>query len=436
MKIAILGYGLEGVTALDYFNQSENSITICDQNSELEKIAGINYQLGPDYLSNLNKFDLIVRSPGVNPAQIFDSNADIDKSKITSGTNIFFQMSPTKNIIGVTGTKGKGTTSTLIHKMLLEVGKNSYLAGNIGIPAMNLLASIKTDDFIVLEMSSFQLSDCNYSPHIAVCLMITQDHIDWHGQIENYLDSKRNIVKYQTKDDIVIYNSQNNKSQSLAETSLANKLPYLEAPGAIVQGQNIIIDDQVICAVSEIGLLGKHNLENICAAITCVWQVSKNKHAIARIIKTFTGLENRLEFVKIKNKVRYYNDSFASAPDAAIAGMKAIASPKVLIIGGFDRNLDLKSLVESIVDEGKNGSIRKLILIGASASRLAKELDAKKYTNYQVSNAKNMFEIVKLATDYADKEDVVLLSPGFASFDMFKNFEERGRAFKDAVNNL
>ncbi|HUY53401.1 MAG TPA: UDP-N-acetylmuramoyl-L-alanine--D-glutamate ligase, partial [Candidatus Dormibacteraeota bacterium] len=294
----------------------------------------------------------------------------------------------------------------------------------------------KTDDFIVLEMSSFQLSDCNYSPHIAVCLMITQDHIDWHGQIENYLDSKRNIVKYQTKDDIVIYNSQNNKSQSLAETSLANKLPYLEAPGAIVQGQNIIIDDQVICAVSEIGLLGKHNLENICAAITCVWQVSKNKHAIARIIKTFTGLENRLEFVKIKNKVRYYNDSFASAPDAAIAGMKAIASPKVLIIGGFDRNLDLKYLVESIVDEGKNGSIRKLILIGASASRLAKELDAKKYTNYQVSNAKNMFEIVKLATDYADKEDVVLLSPGFASFDMFKNFEERGRAFKDAVNNL
>ncbi|HUY53132.1 MAG TPA: Mur ligase family protein, partial [Candidatus Dormibacteraeota bacterium] len=189
MKIAILGYGLEGVTALDYFNQSENSITICDQNSELEKIAGINYQLGSEYLSNLNKFDLIVRSPGINPVQIFDSNADIDKSKITSGTNIFFQMSPTKNIIGVTGTKGKGTTSTLIHKMLLEVGKNSYLAGNIGIPAMNLLASIKTDDFIVLEMSSFQLSDCNYSPHIAVCLMITQDHIDWHGQIENYLDS-------------------------------------------------------------------------------------------------------------------------------------------------------------------------------------------------------------------------------------------------------
>jgi UDP-N-acetylmuramoylalanine--D-glutamate ligase len=213
-------------------------------------------------------------------------------------------------------------------------------------------------------------------------------------------------------------------------------VPYLESPGAIIQNKNIVIEDQVICAVNEVGLLGEHNLENICAAVTCVWQISKDKEAIARVIRTFTGLKNRLEFIRDKNGIRYYNDSFASAPDAAIAGMRAITSPKVLIIGGFDRNLDLKPLSESIVGEDKKGSISKLILIGASANRLAKDLEAQNYTNYQISNAKDMTEIVKLATDCSNDGDSVLLSPGFASFDMFKNFEERGRAFREAVKRL
>jgi UDP-N-acetylmuramoylalanine--D-glutamate ligase len=437
MKIAILGYGLEGMAALNYFNRSENTITICDQDQDLDKITGLDYQLGPDYLMNLNQFDLIIRSPGVNPALIHASNSDIYKSKITSGTNLFFQLSPTKNIIGVTGTKGKGTTSTLIHKMLLEVGKTSYLAGNIGIPALNLLTeNINSDDYIVLEMSSFQLSDCQYSPHIAVCLMITQDHLDWHGQIKHYLASKRNIVSHQSSDDIVVYLASNNQSKALAKTSLAKKIPYMEIPGAIIHGHNLVIEDQVICAVSEIGLLGNHNHENICAAVTCIWQISKDKKAIARVIKNFTGLKNRLELLREKNGIKYYNDSFASAPDAAIAGMKAITIPKVLIIGGFDRNLDLMTLVESIIAEDKKGLIRKLVLIGASADRLAKDLDDQHYTNYQILDAKNVDEITKIATHLAISGDAVILSPGFASFDMFKNFEERGKAFAQAVNKL
>ena len=437
MKIAILGYGLEGEATLNYFNKPDNTITICDQNQNLDKITGIDYRLGPDYLKNLDNFDLIIRTPGINPILIYDHNPGIDKSKISSGTNLFFQMSPTKNIIGVTGTKGKGTTSTLIHKMLLELGKKSHLAGNIGVPAMNLLSEhIGQDDYVVLEMSSFQLSDCNYSPHIAVCLMITQDHLDWHGQIQDYLAAKLNIVSHQSNNDIAIYFALNNQSKALASTSLGEKIPYLQKPGATIVNNNLVIEDQIICSVSEIALLGTHNQENICAAITCVWQISKDKAAIARVIKNFTGLKNRIEFVREKNGIKYYNDSFASAPDAAVAGMKAITNPKVLIIGGFDRNLDLKTLVSSIIAEDKIGLIRKLILIGASADRLAKELNERKYTNYQILNSKDIVKIVQVATGYAVSGDVVLLSPGFASFDMFKNFEERGSAFVQAVNSL
>ncbi|HEY5268360.1 MAG TPA: Mur ligase family protein, partial [Candidatus Saccharimonadales bacterium] len=252
MKIAILGYGLEGEATLNYFNKPDNTITICDQNQDLDKITGIDYQLGPDYLKSLNNFDLIIRTPGINPVLIYNNNPGIDKSKISSGTNLFFQLSPTKNIIGVTGTKGKGTTSTLIHKMLLEIGKKSHLAGNIGVPAMNLLSEhIEQDDYVVLEMSSFQLSDCNYSPHIAVCLMITQDHLDWHGRIEDYLTSKANIVSHQSKNDIAIYFALNNQSKALASSSLGEKIPYLQKPGAIIVNNNLVIEDQIICSVSE-----------------------------------------------------------------------------------------------------------------------------------------------------------------------------------------
>jgi UDP-N-acetylmuramoylalanine--D-glutamate ligase len=437
MKIAILGYGLEGVAALNYFNKPENTISICDQNLNLDKIDGIDYQLGVNYLKNLDRFDLIIRSPGINPLLIYGNNPEIDQSKITSGTNIFFEQSLTKNIIGISGTKGKGTTSSLIHNMLLEVGKKSFLAGNIGIPAISLLSNhLDSNDYVVLELSSFQLSDCNYSPHIAVCLMITQDHLDWHGRIEDYLESKRNMVSHQRENDVVVYLASNQRSKALAESSLAEKIPYLEKPGAIIFNDNIVIDDQIICPVREVGLLGEHNLENICAAVTCVWQISKNRLAIAKVIKSFTGLKNRIEFIEEKNGIKYYNDSFASAPDAAIAGMKAVKTAKVLIIGGYDRNLDLKTLVESIIYEDNKGLIRKLILIGASAKRLAEELRQQKYTDYLLLDTKNMTEIVESATGFAQSGDAVVLSPGFASFDMFKNFEERGQAFVEAVNNL
>jgi len=437
MKIAILGYGLEGEAVLSYFKQSDNTITICDQDEDLIKLNNINYHLGEGYLKDLIQFDLIIRSPGLNPKLIYDQNPGLDKTKVTSSTNLFFKLTPTKNVIGITGTKGKGTTSTLIHKMLVESGKKSYLAGNIGIPAISLLGvNLNPDDYVVLEMSSFQLSDCNYSPHIAVCLMVTQDHLDWHGQIQDYLTSKKNIVSHQTKDDFVVYLASNERSKMLAESSLGTKIPYFQKPGAQIIEQSIVIDDQVICSVDEVGLIGIHNLENICAAITCVWQVSKNKPAIKKVITSFTGLKNRLEFLGDKEGIKYYNDSFASAPDAAMAAIRAIPSAKVVIIGGFDRGLDLKYIIDEVINEDKKGLIRKILLIGASSKRLSQEMSDKGFSNFEIDESKNMDEIVNTATKLADSGDTVLLSPGFASFDMFKNFEVRGQAFVDAVAKL
>jgi UDP-N-acetylmuramoylalanine--D-glutamate ligase len=321
--------------------------------------------------------------------------------------------------------------------MLVESGKKSYLAGNIGVPAVSLLSSdLNPEDYVVLEMSSFQLTDCNYSPYIAVCLMITQDHLDWHGQIQDYVKSKQNIVSHQSKDDIVVYLASNEKSKFLAESSKGIKIPYFKTPGAEIIDRNIVIDDQIICGVNEVGLIGIHNLENICAAITCVWQVSKDKAAIKKVIGSFTGLKNRLEFLRELDDVKYYNDSFASAPDAAIAAIRALSSTKVVIIGGFDRGLELEYIIDEVIAEDKRGLIRKILLIGASAERLGQEMVAKGFGNFEILGSKDMNEIVKTASSLASSGDIVVLSPGFASFDMFKNFEVRGQAFVDAVAKL
>jgi UDP-N-acetylmuramoylalanine--D-glutamate ligase len=266
--------------------------------------------------------------------------------------------------------------------------------------------------------------------------MVTQDHLDWHGQIQDYLTSKKNIVSHQTKDDFVVYLASNERSKLLAESSLGTKIPYFQKPGAEIIEQNIVIDDQVICSVDEVGLIGIHNLENICAAVTCVWQISKDKSAIKKVITSFTGLKNRLEFLGDKEGIQYYNDSFASAPDAAMAAIRALPSAKVVIIGGFDRGLDLKYIIDEVINEDKKGLIRKVLLIGASSKRLSQEMTDNGFSNFQITESKDMNEIVKTASSLADSGDTVLLSPGFASFDMFKNFEVRGQAFVDAVAKL
>ena len=435
MKIAILGYGQEGKAAYKYWNISDNQITICDKDESITFPNGVSVKIGENYLSGLEDFDLIIRTAGLQPDLIIEANTPEIIKKITTSTNEFFKMSPSKNIIGVTGTKGKGTTSTLIARLLESAGKSVYLAGNIGTPAIELLnMNLKKDDWVVLELSSYQLTDVKYSPFIGVCLMIVPEHLNWHLNLEEYIRSKGNIFKYQSKSDIAIYYEDNLLTKELAELSAGIKVPYYKFPGAIVEDDYFKIEDTIICKTDEIKLLGTHNWQNICAAITAYWQVCKDIDVARKVITSFKGLEHRIEFVRKNNNISYYNDSFASVPDATIAAISAIPGAKVLIIGGFDRGLSLELLALTIKDN--ESEINKVVLIGQSANRMASELDKVNYREVIECESKNISEVLKVAKNVAKSNESIILSPGFPSFDMFKNFEDRGLQFKEAVNNL
>ena len=434
MKVAIVGFGLEGKSALPYWLEKGADITVCDQDPQKEVPAGVKKQLGMGYLQGLDKFDVIVRTVGMHPKVILDKNPGV-ADKITTNLNEFLRVCPTKNIIGVTGTKGKGTTSTLITKMLQAAGKQAFLGGNYGVPAFTFLPKLAADSWVVLELSSFMLFDIKYSPHIAVCLMVAPEHLDWHVDAEDYFNAKANLFAHQTPDDIAIYFADNLTSHKIASHSPGRKITYYAEPGAYIEDTSVMIDQTIICKTGDLKLLGQHNWQNVCAAVTAVWQVAQAPDAIRKVLTTFTGLPHRLETVRQVDGVTYYNDSFASDPYATEAAIAAIPDKKVIIVGGWDqRKLSLDHLAITIKEH--KDDIRTAILIGASAERVGNALKAADYTNLRISPAKNMTEIVHEAKAHSQKGDAVVFSPGFPSFDMFKDFEDRGLQFKEAVHNL
>lgn len=445
MNIAILGFGKQGQSALTYWNTHDHHIVIHDANESLIGPKGCEVKLGSDYLKNLDDYDLIVRTPILHPRDIVAANPESPNilDKVTTATNEFLRICPTKNIIAVTGTKGKGTTSTLIATMLQKSGKTVHLGGNIGLSPLDMLKGTGTfghtadhidkDDWVVLELANFQLIDVKYSPHVAVCLLVEPEHLDWHEDVEEYIAAKQQLFMWQSTDDIAIYYAKNDISESVASASEGTLIPYFDKPGAVITNGNVMIDDTVLCRVDELQLPGEHNWQNVCAAVTAVWQVSKNIEGIQAALKSFSGLPFRIEKRRTIQDITYYNDSFATGPGATIAAIKAIHSPKILILGGYDRGLDLSELCGVIASEK---SIKKAVLIGASADRLASCLSTAGFTDFVHCRARNMPDIVLAATELADTGDAVLLSPSFASFDMFTNFEDRGEKFNDAVAAL
>lgn len=435
MNVAIVGYALEGKSSCEYFLSQGHTVTICDSNEHIQDIPeGVSTHLGKDYLDGIDQHDLIVRTAGMNPSIISD-RFESKTPPITTNINEFLRVCPTKNVIGITGTKGKGTTSTLTAKMLETSGKTVHLGGNIGVPALSFLNNIQPDDWVVLELSSFQLQDITHSPHIALCLMVVPEHLNWHQDLPDYTNAKANLFEYQTSDDIAIYFAQNETSKSIASNSNATILPYYQEPGAHIENDAIVIDSQTICKTSDIRLLGKHNWQNVCAAITAVWQAGvRDITALQTSIQNFSGLPHRLELVRSVNNVNFYNDSFAATPDAAIAAIKAINGRKVVILGGFDRMLPIDHLAAELLS--KQDEIEKVVCIGNSSERLANACKKAGFNNYTISTATSMNNIVSEAQQYAKDGDSVILSPGFPSFDMFQNFEDRGNQFKEAVHAL
>lgn len=432
MKIAIIGFGKQGRSALEYWQSPDNRITICDSSETLELPDGVEAKLGADYLTGLDEFELIVRSPSIHPRAIKEANSPAITAQVTTVTNEFFNACPSKNIIGVTGTKGKGTTSTLIAKMLEANEKKVHLGGNIGTPPLDMLKNnIRPDDWVVLELANYQLIDLKSSPKVAVCLMVAPEHLDWHRSLDEYMTAKKQLFVHQTEDDFAIYYASSEQSKEIAVASPGKTIPYYEAPGAHIENDQVVIDSQNICPTSEIKLLGKHNRQNICAAVTAAFQVSQNIEALRKVITTFAGLQHRLELVRALNGVKYYNDSFGTTPETAKVAIEAFKEPKIVILGGRTKGVPFDPLGDVVMDN----NVKNVITIGETGGEIAAVLRASGYEQ-MVEGGKTIEEIVAQAHNLGEPGDVVLFSPACTSFDMFKNYEERGNKFKTAVQEL
>lgn len=432
MKIAILGYDVEGRSSYDYFAAQGHELVIHDRDDQLQIPEGAQAVLGfDDYLLNLDQYDLLVRTAGLPPERILEKSPGV-ADKITSHINEFLRVCPTKNVIGVTGTKGKGTTSTLITKMLETGGKDVFLGGNIGIPPLSFLEQLTAESWVVLELSSFQLIDCQISPHIGVCLMVVPEHLNWHVNMDEYTGAKANLFRNQTADDFAIYFGRNEESAKIASVGSAKKIPYYESPGAVVENDEIKINGQTICRTNELKLLGEHNWQNACAAVTAVWQVEPEPAPLRQVLTSFTGLEHRLEFVRELNGVKYYDDSFGTAPETAMVAIQTFSQPVIAILGGRTKEIPFNQLARTIAHQSH---VKHVITIGETGPEIAALLRAEGFDKI-TEGGPDIGTIVQQARELAAPGDIVLLSPAATSFDMFKNYKDRGEQFKRAVQAL
>jgi UDP-N-acetylmuramoylalanine--D-glutamate ligase len=407
-RIAIIGYGLEGQDAEKFLKSKGAKVTILDQ------------KFDKNYLSNLDKFDLIVRSPGVYPYKKELIKANKKGIRITTPTHIFLDEFGGK-VIAVTGTKGKGTTSTLIYEILKKAKFDVFLGGNIGKPLLELLPKLKSSSYVVMEISSFQLIDLPVSPDIAVILNITLDHLDWHESKEEYIEAKKNIVKYQKTSDWAIINNEYKVSSSFAKETNAN-IMFFSKKTLKNEFKNDLI------------LRGEHNLENIAAAVSVSKVLNINENLILEVVKNFKGLEHRLEFVRKFKDIKFYNDSFATGPQPTIAAINSFTEDETLILGGSDKGLDYQELGK-IISKRKN--CKNIIVIGLIRNQIKKALIEAKFKGKVIDlETSSIDKIVETAFEVTQKDGVVILSPAAASFDMFLNYKDRGNKFKEAVWNL
>ena len=451
MKIGIVGWGLEAQSAYRFFGPQNNYLIVNESAQddfppESEQVevrylpekapVGIGGQVQDlSYLEGIETCDKIVYQPTsyFNLEKFFGGNKEL-WAKTTTAYDIFFENSPTNKIIGVTGTKGKGTTSTLIAKILEAQGKAVHIGGNIGNPILDLLPDVKPDDWVVWELANFQLKPASYSPHIGVCLMITKEHLDWHPDMQDYIESKTNLFRHQKPTDIAVYFARDENSKKITSVSQGKKVPYYEKPGAYVREDGMIVigdDEKEIINKTEAKLLGEHNLQNICAAVTAVFEAAGSLDKAKAVLSSFSGLEHRLELVRELQGVKYYDDSFATTPESAIVALRAIKETKVVILGGSDKGLPFGKLA----DEVAKSNVRHVIVIGATADKITALLKENGITSI-TSGLEEMSDIVETARKLAQPGDAVLLSTGCASFGLFKDYKDRGNQFKAAVSAL
>ena len=448
-KVAIIGLGVSNVPLLDYMYKHKAKVTVFDERNIdnipkdiMKKVTdyGFTFKFGKNCLEELNGFDIIFRSPSCLPTK-YELEKEEDRGAIiTTEIEMFMKMCPCK-IIGITGSDGKTTTTSLIYSILKKAGYNTYLGGNIGIPLFTKLSEIQPEDMVVLELSSFQLMGMEVSPDIAVITNITPNHLNIHKDYEEYINAKKNIFKYQNEKGILILNYDNEITRNCAKEANGKVIFFSHKEkldnGFIVDGKIIKeCEDRIrkhIFNGEDTKLRGEHNLENIATAI-CATKTLVHLDDAVEAIKEFQPVEHRIELVREKDQVKWYNDSASSSPTRTLSGLNAFDKNIILIAGGYDKNLDYGPLAEPIVQK-----VKTLILIGQTAGKIFEEV--KKELEIQekelpIYMCDDLEQTVLLAEKYSKPGDTVLFSPASASFDMFKNFADRGNQFKKLVNNL
>lgn len=428
MRVAIAGYGIEGESNYRYWSADEsNEVVIVDERPELDNTPGPDAMiiLGQGAFARLAGFDLVIRTAGLSPRKISTDG------KVWSATNEFFAKCPA-HVIGVTGSKGKGTTSSLIAYILEEAGRKVWLIGNIGVPSLDVLGKVRPEDIVVYELSSFQLWDLEKSPQTAVLLHIEPEHLNIHEGMDDYVGAKANITRYQGSGDKLIYNSKNTYSKDIASGSVATKVAYPDDQAANIHDGYFCYGEEKLFSVESLKLKGEHNQQNTLAAIDAVWSFVQDPAVIERGVAKFSGLPHRLSFVKEVDGVGYYDDSIATTPSSAIAALRSFDNQhKVVILGGSSKGSGFSELAKELM---KHDSFA--LLVGAVAGEIAEEFNRVGYNNYETLDDAAMPTVVEKAKERAAGRGVVLLSPAAASFGLFKNYADRGDQFIDAVNGL
>ncbi len=447
-KVAIIGLGVSNTPLIEYMYKLQADLTVFDNRPEekidkniLEKLEKYNIkkQFGENYLSNLKDFDIIFKSPSCRP-DLPEIEAEVKKgAKLTSEIELVLELAPCK-VIAVTGSDGKTTTTSLIHAILKNKYK-CYLGGNIGIPLFTQIAEMKPDDIIVLELSSFQLMTMKTSPNIAVVTNVTPNHLDIHKSYEEYINAKANIFKNQSEKDVLILNYDNEITKKFAKHA-KGKVVFFSVKEKLKNG--VIYDDGIIKTVEDelrrhilklkdTKLRGIHNAANICAAIAATNGLVEIEDQVIAI-KNFEGVKHRLEFVREIDGSKWYNDSIASSPTRTIAGLNSFDEEIVLIAGGYDKHLDYEPIAEPILNK-----VKTLILMGQTAEKIygvVTKKQSEQNKKIDIYKVKTLEEAIQKAKEHAKPKQIVLFSPASASFDMFKNFEERGNKFKELVKKL
>lgn len=448
-KVTVLGIGISNTPLIGMLQKAGVQVTACDKRErekfdglieDLEK-DGVSVHLGPDYLEHLAGQDVIFRTPGMRPDLPQLSAAVEQGSLLTSEMEVFFQLCPCP-IIGITGSDGKTTTTTIVAELLKAEGYHVHLGGNIGKPLLPDIASIKPEDLAVVELSSFQLMTMRSSPHISIITNLAPNHLDVHRSMEEYIEAKKNIFLHQYPEDRIILNADNPITRSFVQelsqqSILFSRKEEPEGSAVFLRGDMIWVRDsageRAVLPKSGILLPGEHNVENYMAAIAATNGLVKDE-TIRSFASSFGGVEHRIELVRTLKGVRYYNDSIASSPTRTIAGLNSFSEKVILIAGGYDKHIPFDVLGPEII-----GHVKHLILTGHTAQKIRTAVE--KTTGYNaaalpIDEYDDFQNAVEAARNIASYGDVVLLSPACASFDKFKNFMERGNTFKKIVQNF